>query len=328
MSISNIEKNVKLSKLLQQSIMSDAKYSSDLLQIVDLNDDGEFNLPLFDPTISVRVQQLLNSIIKSRINKQEIAGGPVVQATSWGLAETLKVRFKDSQGKILLTESEFNKASSRPKDYSRITPEDTDYSTYVKNHQDALAYCESYVPIQSAEMERALTKADGSLMTPEEALEAKIITEDALTMIGYRIPTEDKYSMIPLRVKGWVSRAAGEVVMLPSDITTLTGADFDVDKMYIMFPQYETKVNKESEIYTQIENSLKGKTNTETLNNYKNFIDKFTPKENQKIIAMLDRDSAGIKPIEEVLKKKINSKTFDFEKNKKRSCIPLPWHSQ
>ena len=49
MSISNIEKNVKLSKLLQQSIMSDAKYSSDLLQIVDLNDDGEFNLPLFDP---------------------------------------------------------------------------------------------------------------------------------------------------------------------------------------------------------------------------------------------------------------------------------------
>ena len=90
-------------------------------------------------------------------------------------------------------------------------------------------------------MERALTKADGSLMTPEEALEAKIITEDALTMIGYRIPTEDKYSIIPLRVKGWVSRAAGEVVMLPSDITTLTGSDFDVDKMYIMFKELDIK---------------------------------------------------------------------------------------
>lgn len=241
MSISNIEKNVKLSKLLQQAIMSDAKYSSDLLQIVDLNDDGEFNLPLFDPTISVRVQQLLNSIIKSRINKQEIAGGPVVQATSWGLTETLKVRFKDSKGKILLTESEFNNASSRPKDYSSITPEDTDYSTYVKNHQDALAYCEAYAPIQSAEMEKALTKEDGSLMTPEEALKAKIITEDALTMLGYRIPTEDKYSMTPLRVKGWVSRAAGEVIMLPSDITTLTGSDFDVDKMYIMFKELDIK---------------------------------------------------------------------------------------
>ncbi|MDM1721880.1 TOPRIM nucleotidyl transferase/hydrolase domain-containing protein [Acinetobacter towneri] len=47
-----------------------------------------------------------------------------------------------------------------------------------------------------------------------------------------------------------------------------------------------------------------------------NFIDKFTPKDGQKIIAILDRDSAGVKPIEEVLNKKIDSKTFDFEKNK------------
>lgn len=47
-----------------------------------------------------------------------------------------------------------------------------------------------------------------------------------------------------------------------------------------------------------------------------NFIDKFTPKENQKIIAILDRDSAGVKPIEVALKKSIDLKTFDFEKNK------------
>lgn len=47
-----------------------------------------------------------------------------------------------------------------------------------------------------------------------------------------------------------------------------------------------------------------------------NFIDKFTPKKGQKIIALLDRDSAGISPIETVLKKKIDINKFDFEKSK------------
>lgn len=47
-----------------------------------------------------------------------------------------------------------------------------------------------------------------------------------------------------------------------------------------------------------------------------NFIDKFTPKKGQKIIAILDRDSDGKKPIETVLKKQIDINAFDFEKSK------------
>lgn len=47
-----------------------------------------------------------------------------------------------------------------------------------------------------------------------------------------------------------------------------------------------------------------------------NFVDKFTPKDGQKIIALLDRDSDGKKPIEVILKKKIDINTFDFQKNK------------
>lgn len=47
-----------------------------------------------------------------------------------------------------------------------------------------------------------------------------------------------------------------------------------------------------------------------------NFIDKFTPKKGQRIIALLDRDSDGKKPIETVLKKQIDINAFDFEKNK------------
>ena len=65
-------------------------------------------------------------------------------------------------------------------------------------------------------------------------------------MIAYRIPTEDKYSMIPIRVKGFLPRNAGGNIMLPKEITTITGSDFDIDKMYIMLKEfkYDNKENK------------------------------------------------------------------------------------
>ena len=50
-------------------------------------------------------------------------------------------------------------------------------------------------------------------------------------MVGYRIPTEDKYSMAPLKIVGFLPREAGDGIMLPNDITLLTGSDFDV-KLY------------------------------------------------------------------------------------------------
>jgi hypothetical protein len=62
---------------------------------------------LGDAVQSNKVEQLINSIIKNRINKQEIAGGPVVQASSFGLSKQLNMVFKDSNGNPLKTLKEF-----------------------------------------------------------------------------------------------------------------------------------------------------------------------------------------------------------------------------
>lgn len=51
-------------------------------------------------------------------------------------------------------------------------------------------------------------------------------------------PTEDKYSMVPLRIKGFLPQQNGSAIMLPAEITTLSGSDFDVDKLYIMLPEF------------------------------------------------------------------------------------------
>ena len=58
--------------------------------------------------------------------------------------------------------------------------------------------------------------------------------------LGYRVPTEDKYSALTIRIKGVMPAQNGSAIMLPTGITTMTGSDFDVDKLYIMLPEFRT----------------------------------------------------------------------------------------
>jgi len=67
---------------------------------------------------------------------------------------------------------------------------------------------------------------------------------ELLEAISYRIPTEDKYSMLPIEIVGFSPSIAGGTIMLPADITKVTGADFDIDKMFIMFNSFEMVEDK------------------------------------------------------------------------------------
>ena len=220
---SRVEQNEKLSALLQETILKDQRYGSDMLKACSLDENGEFIIPLSDPIQSTRIQQLLNSIIKSRINKQKVQGGPAVQVSAFGLSDDLNIIW------------------SEPKTREEFEGTDSEYKKYIKEFKPSVAYFECYAPIPSKEMEAALIKPDGSYMTPQEAVDNKIIDEEMLKAIAYRIPTEDKYSMIPIKIKGFVPKAAGEAVILPKEITTITGSDFDIDKMYIMFKEFVRK---------------------------------------------------------------------------------------
>ena len=100
------DRNIALSKILQREILYSPRYGIDLLQACSADENGRFRIPLGDPIQSKRVEQLINSIIKNRVNKQEIAGGPVVQVTNFGTSRELNIRFKDKNGGLLKTREE------------------------------------------------------------------------------------------------------------------------------------------------------------------------------------------------------------------------------
>ena len=212
--ISRKDKNIALAKILQREILSSPRYGVDLLQACSVDADGNFRIPLGDPIQSKRVEQLINSIIKNRVNKQTIAGGPVVQVTNFGTSKELNIRFKDKEGNLLQTRKEFNGT-------------DAEYRNYIKENQAGIAYFEVFAPIYSNELFQQFADKDGNIDI--ETIER--VNPDLLKMVGYRIPTEDKYSMAPLKIVGFLPREAGDGIMLPNDITLLTGSDFDV-KLY------------------------------------------------------------------------------------------------
>ena len=231
MEVSKIFKDPKeVEKILLEEIRGNQRYGMDMIKACTLDENGNFNIPLFDPVQSQRVQTLLNSVIKSRITKQKIRGGALIQVSDYGLTEELNIVFKDKEGNLLTYEA-------YQKNHKNATRED--YEKFVKEAREkgdlAIAYLECYMPAYSREFYEPL-------MDPNtHQLDVTKLPDDLRKLIGYRVPTEDKYSMAPLYIKGFLPQQNGSAIMLPAEITTLSGSDFDVDKMYIMLPEFRVK---------------------------------------------------------------------------------------
>lgn len=217
----------KVEEILLEEIRGNQRYGMDMMRACTLDENNNFNIPLFDPVQSQRVQTLLNSVIKSRITKQKIRGGALIQVSDYGLTDQLSIVFKDKNGNPLNYEL-------YKKKYPNATRES--YEEFVKNAQKegelSIMYLECYMPAYSREFYEPL-------MDPvTHQLDVTKLPEDLRKLIGYRVPTEDKYSMAPLYIKGFLPQQNGSAIMLPAEITTLSGSDFDVDKMYIMLPEF------------------------------------------------------------------------------------------
>lgn len=233
------DRNIRLSKILQREIISSPRYGIDLLLACSVDKEtGEFRIPLGDPIQAKRIEQLINSIIKNRINKQTIAGGPIVQVTNFGTSRQLHIRFNAKSGGLLMMESEF-----------QPTEKYKTYDEYKKAEQAGIAYFEVFAPAWSKDMLEKFMNDDGTIDI--EAIEAT--DPELLKMISYRIPTEDKYSMAPMKIVGFMPRWAGDAIMLPYELTEIDDSDFDVDKRYVMRKVLEIVSKPREEVSRQLE---------------------------------------------------------------------------
>ena len=201
-----------LQKAMLDAVKGNPKYGRDMLdalQIVEIvnPNTGEkqeaFNIPLDNPSTTTKIQELITSMFKNAITKQSIKGASCILVSDFGLTKELNI---------------------------------------LHGEDGSIQGIECYLPAYSKQFYEpfAVTKVDDAGNEYQE-LDVTKMPMELRRIIGYRIPTEDKYSMAPLIIKGFLPQQNGSSIMLPADITQIAGSDFDVDKMFLMIPEFRRR---------------------------------------------------------------------------------------
>ena len=195
-------------------------------------------LPFFEPSLEHSASSLFLSWFKKMVNKQSIKGGSAVQASAMGLSGyeedgSLKYITNKNNTNILEVECEI------PWDlnYTDVNGNNVvlDYNTYCKPDGNLIL---SDVVDTEGKFSTFLGEDGKTSYIPLIELDYPNIT----SLLAYRIPTENHYSMINLRVKRFSNKTTGGVIKVPPQGTVIAGFDFDIDKLFLM--RYEFKDKK------------------------------------------------------------------------------------
>lgn len=63
------------------------------------------------------------------------------------------------------------------------------------------------------------------------------LPEELRRIIGYRVPNQGKSSTVLMKIKRILPANFAKAVVVPAQITKLMGSDFDVDKLFLLFPE-------------------------------------------------------------------------------------------
>lgn len=197
------------------------------LQVETVNGVQRFKVPLNFTTNSNRLESILNSLVTNRVIKSELPGFAKVQGSSAGFSKVSTLEEVNEQIKDSII---------------WVDPKDTKLNYIRKGKNGRNQYADILLPSYFKGVDiQSFIKDDGTL-------DLERLPEDLLTVIGLRIPTQGYNSMMVFRVKGFLPTIVGDLAIVPSEITTQMGSDFDVDKLFLYRYHYEYKKGKLSKI--------------------------------------------------------------------------------
>lgn len=229
----------KLRRRILGIVEGNPKYGRDIEQALDIVKDPEtgkpvFALPLNNINVSVKLQEIVTSIFKNSITKQTIRGGNAILAADIGYADSLKVvGERDKNGKLIpggKIEGIECYLPASAKDFYEPFMVDSKGNSYLDNQRK-----------EPADVDR---DSEGNIIYK---LDPKKLKEAGLEKgIGYRIPTEGHYSLMPLIIKGFLPQQNGSSIVIAAEVTQLSGSDNDVDKEYLMLPGWDYDEDKKT----------------------------------------------------------------------------------
>jgi hypothetical protein len=189
-------------------IEGNPKYGKNLVDALQLDEHGNFAMPLNNLTVAHQLEEIITSMFKNAIHRQHINGGNAIIAADEGVGYSKKLRVEGERD--------------------------------AEGHLISVTGVECYLPAHSKKMlmpylkKRVTTDEKGKLVESWELDPEKLKAAGLDKAIGYRIPTEGLYSIMPLIIRGFLPQQSGSSIVLAQEVVTLTGSDNDVDKLYLM----------------------------------------------------------------------------------------------
>jgi hypothetical protein len=221
----NVVDRKKLSESLEHEMLR-RELSDNAIDTVRTDENGQFRIPFESSPAYTQIRSLMFSMVDKALVSPKMSGGAHVQVpvTLWESAtkgRSLAYKTKDGWKKI--TKQEYDKLGDNEKKKVALTDDTLKFYT-----KDA-PYCEVMIPHWFKDK-----FPKNKFKTDEDILNYLNNTEEGrkiLTGIGFRIPTQATSSVEVFRVKGFLPKYMGATVIVPSEITTKSGSDFDIDKL-------------------------------------------------------------------------------------------------
>lgn len=188
---------------------------------------GEYNIPFEATSEYTKIQKMLYSLADRHIITQHYNGGNKTQMSAMGWEDKSKGRelvIKEGEKYRKITKEEYATLTDDQKKNVHLT------SSRLKFYSKDDRYMEILLP----NWFRDQLKRKNSKMTDAELLEYLNSTDEGkkiLSGIGFRIPTQAMSQIEAFRVAGFLAAEYGDTVVVPSEITTKAGSDFDIDKL-------------------------------------------------------------------------------------------------
>jgi hypothetical protein len=245
--------HVRLSQMAYQNLISTGMFNSrasliETFSQVARNDTQRYSaesirnitkgfkdgMPLFELSQSRSIQPLFLAKLKKTLIKRLYKGGTLFQVSSKYMDPALKPRLIADYG----IDEEGNTVIKK---ISRM-------ECYLP------AYMERYFKVDNLVDEHGnvdIEKLNANLPLMLGSANDKKEAEELRKALGYRIPTEGKASMCPLYIKGFLNAHSGSSIILPEEIVAIANSDFDIDKLFLIFPEITTRnfTNEEIEDY-------------------------------------------------------------------------------
>ena len=222
---------------------------SNLVDALDVNPETKGLRYRFD-TLANRdkIDNILNSIVDSRVISAKMFGKPAVQVAATGYNSTSRTMMYLKDG--VYTEMKPDDTLTEEETKSLI-PTSSDLKFYELK-DGKISKMEIYIPWYFEDIDPedfGMKLVNGVYQIPAN------MDKRLLNMIGFRIPTQGMNSIESIVVKGFLPRENGDMIVVPTEIVGKAGSDFDIDKMNLYIPNYKLK-------YTKF--------NAETINDFKN----------------------------------------------------------